>query len=98
GRLVFFRITDFAFFLAATFENAENVSGLRNFPAKERFELRKNSFYACFLWRWCGNGFESLRFTVAIVAFAKARVLCGVAAVVVERGTPQHSGMRHHAV
>ena len=98
GRLVFFRIADFAFFLAAAFEDAENVAGLRNLPAEKWFELRKNTFGACFLWRWRGNGFERLRLTVAVVAFAEASVFGWVAAVVVERGAPQHSGVRHHAV
>ena len=44
-----------------------------------------------------GNVFMRLRLAVAVVAFAEAGVLVRVAAVVVERGAPEHAGVGHHA-
>src|ERR1700682_135201 len=83
--------------MAAALEDTKDVSWLGNFPAKKRLKLRKNAFGACLLrgrWRECPDG---LRQTAAIVAFAEARILCGVAAVVVERRSPEHAGVSHHA-
>jgi hypothetical protein len=39
-------IADFGFFLSAAFEHAENVAGLRDFPAIERVEFGDNAFGA----------------------------------------------------
>ena len=52
-------IADFAFFLAAAFEYAQDVAGLRNFPALERSQFRDDAFRTRFLRAWalapCGS-------------------------------------------
>src|SRR6266481_954717 len=72
----------------AAFENAEDVAGLRGFPAEEWVEFGNHTLGASFFRRWLRRSLDRLRHAVAIVAFAEARVFCGVAAVVVERCAP----------
>src|SRR5256885_8886903 len=45
------------------------------------------SLFGSRLWR----RLDRLRQSVAVVAFAEPRIFCGIAAVVVQRGAPQHS-------
>ncbi len=83
--------------MTAAFEHAQNVAGLRSLPAEERIELWNHVFgeslFGSRLWR----RLDRLRQSVAVVAFAEPRIFCGIAAVVVQRGAPQHSCVGHHA-
>src|SRR6267142_1349207 len=89
ARLFFaIRIADFSFLAPASFKYTQHIAGLRSFPAQERVELGKNSFGASFFRRWLRRGLDRLRLPVTIVTFAEPRVLCGIAAVVVQRGAP----------
>src|SRR5438045_1718841 len=45
------RIADFCFLVAAAFENAENIAGLRNFPTIQRIELGNYALRACLFGR-----------------------------------------------
>src|SRR5260370_3558078 len=90
-------IANLRLFATAAFEQAKDVAGLRSFPAKERIEFGNHAFRASLLEGRLWRCLDRLRQAVAIVAFPEARVLDGIAAVVVERRTPQHSRVRHHA-
>src|SRR6266446_5661183 len=91
------RIADLRFLAPPSFEDSQHIAGLRSFPTQERLELGKDSFGASFFRRWLRRSLNRLRSPVTIKAFAEPRVLCGVAAVVVQRGSPKESGVRHHA-
>src|SRR6266850_1591436 len=91
------RIADLRFLAPASFEDPQHIAGLRSFPAQEWIELGKDSFGASFFRRWLRRGLDRLRLPVTIVTFAEPRVLCGIAAVVIERRAPKESGVRHHA-
>ena len=65
-------IPDFWLLPAASFEDAQDVAGLRNFPALQRIEIRQHSFLADLFRRGRRKGEQSLRFAVGAVAFAKA--------------------------
>src|SRR5713226_10029226 len=98
ARLFFaIRIADLPFLAPSSLEDPQHIAGLRSFPAQERIELGKDSLGASFFRRWPRRGLDRLRLPVTIVAFAEPRVLCGIAAVVVQRGAPEESGVRHHA-
>src|ERR1700686_3464870 len=90
-------IADFRFFAAAAFENAQDVSGLGSFPSEQRIEFGNHAPGAGFFGRGPGRSLNRLRFAATIVALAEARVFYGIAAVVVERCAPEHSGVGHHA-
>ena len=90
-------IADLGLLAAAPFENAQHVSGLGSFPAEERIELGNYALGANFFGRGPGRSLNRLRLAATIVALAEARVFSGIAAVVVQRCAPQHSGVSHHA-
>src|SRR6266850_1852983 len=90
-------IANLPFLAPASLEDTQHIAGLRSFPAQERLELGKDSFGSSFFRRWLRRSLDRLRLPVTIVAFAESCILCGIAAVVVQRGAPQESGVRHHA-
>ena len=90
-------IADFRLLAAATFENAQDVSGLGSFPSEQRIELGNHAPGAGFFGRGPGRSLNRLRFAATIVALAEVCVFCGIAAVVVERCAPEHPGVGHHA-
>src|SRR5260370_39414744 len=81
----------------AAFEHAENVAGLRSFPAEEWVEFGNHTLGASLFGHWLGRSLDRLRHAIAVVAFSEARVFCGVAAIVVQRCAPEHTCMGHHA-
>ncbi len=88
---------DFTFLGAAAFKNAQDVSRLRYFPAFERREFRNDSFEPDFVRRRRWNCENRLRSACWGIAFTEMRVFQWVGAIVVERGSPQHGAVRHHA-
>src|SRR5712664_1873169 len=82
------RIANLRFLAPASFKYPQHTAGLRSFPAQEWIELGKDSFGASFFRRWLRRSLDRLRLPVTIVTFAEPRVLCGIAAVVVQRGAP----------
>src|SRR6267378_7762164 len=82
------RIADLRFLSPPSFKDPQHIAGLRSFPAQEWIELGKDSFGASFFGRWLGRGLDRLRLPVTIVTFAEPRVLCGIAAVVIQRRAP----------
>src|ERR1700722_13363762 len=56
--------SNFRFFLAAAFENAEHVAGLGNFPALDGFEVREHALQLDFLGRRGWKRYKSLRLAV----------------------------------
>src|ERR1700694_4208060 len=90
-------IADFGFFLSAAFEHAENVAWLRDFPAVQRVELGNDALGVGFFGCGVGRRFDRLLLPLVVVALPESRVFCGIAAVVIERGAPEHSRVGHHA-
>jgi len=90
-------IADLCFLAAAAFENAEHIAGLGSFPAEERIEFGNHALGADFFRCGLGRSLDRLRFAVAIVALAEARVFSRIAAIVVERCAPEHSSVGHQA-
>ena len=87
----------FRLFPAAAFEDAQDVAGLRNFPALQRIEKRQHSFPADLFRSGRREGKQSLRFAVGAVALTEAWGLQRERTVVVERRAPQHGAVGHHA-
>ena len=83
---------------AATFENSQDVAGLRNFVTQQWIEIRHDALGERFLRRRRRHGLQSLRRAVHAVAFAEACLFERHGAVVVQRRAPQHAAVRHHAV
>src|SRR4030095_15228788 len=78
-------------------EYSKHVARLRNFPAVQWSQFRKNSLGTSLFasrWRDC---LDRLRVALAVVAFAEARVLGGNSPIVVERRPPQKTRVGHHA-
>src|SRR5229473_6387121 len=95
---VFVRQADFQTSLAATLEHAQDISRLRNFPARHWIEKRQDSFQFFLFIGWLRNLNETLRRAGLAVAFTEVRVLERKAAVVVKRSAPKHRAVRHHAL
>src|SRR5713101_1832936 len=93
----FVRLAYFQTSLAATLEHAQDISRLRNFPARHWIEKRQDSFQFFLFIGWLRNLNETLRRAGLAVVFTKVRVLDRKAAVVVKRGAPKHRAVRHHA-
>src|ERR1700722_1783076 len=76
-------IADFAFFLAAAFEYAQDVAGLRNFPTLQRRQFRHDAFRACFFGSGRWHGEKCLGLAVGGIAFAEARIFQREGSVVI---------------
>ena len=87
----------FRLFLAAPFEDAQDVAGLRNLPTLQRIEIGQHSFLADLFGCRRREGEQSLRSAIGAVALTKVRRLQWKSPVVVERSAPQHGAMGHHA-
>ena len=74
GFFLAIRIADLALLFAAALENAQDVAGLRNFPALERREFREDSLRARFLGRRRWDGEQGLWCAVGRIAFAEVCV------------------------
>src|SRR5687768_15457671 len=94
---LFVRQTYFESPPSAALENPQNVSRLRDLPARQWIQKSKKAPGAPLL--RCGLGIlnQSLRSAGLAVTFAEARVLNGKSAVVVKRRAPEHRAMSHHA-
>src|SRR5712691_11060263 len=80
ARLFFaIRIADLRFLAPASLEDPQHIAGLRGFPTQKWIELRKDSFGARFFRCRLRRSLDRLRLAVAIVAFPKSRVFCGIA-------------------
>ncbi len=98
ARLFFERgLPNFAFPLASAFKYAQDVARLRNLPSFERRHFRENSLSPRRFRRRGWNRMHGLRRAVARVTLSEARVLVGIAAVVVKRRAPKNSSDAHHA-
>src|SRR5271168_2831004 len=60
GLLLAIGIADFGFFFAAAFEDTQDVSWLRNFPAEERVEFGEDALGAGFFGRGEWRGLDGL--------------------------------------
>src|SRR5215471_16766325 len=78
------------------FENAENVSRLRDFPTRQRIQERQNAFQSFQLGGWLWNLNQRLRRAAGAVALAEVRVLNRKTAIVVKRRAPKHGAVSHH--
>ncbi len=96
---IFFRIrnADLRTLSPAPLEHAQNVAGLRDFPAGQRIQIRQDAFQSRQLLRRRRIIVQALRDAVGRIAFAEMRVLVRKPAVVVERRFPQHRARGHHA-
>src|SRR5579872_874638 len=81
---------------ATTFENAQDVTGLRNFPALNRLKKGKHSLGASFFRRGRREGLQSLRRAIRRVALAEMRILERDGSIVIKRRAPQHGTVGHH--
>src|SRR5580704_11830283 len=82
-------VADLALFLAASFENAQHISGLGSFPAKKRCEIREDAFAAGFFSGRRRHGTHVLRNALARIAFTETSVFVRQASIVVEGGAPK---------
>lgn len=79
------------------FEDAKDVSGLGDFKARKRIEVRENSFSGGFFRRGSGDSLEALWCPVHAVAFTVHGPFFRDGAVVVEGSAPEHATVSHHA-
>src|ERR1035438_3623198 len=82
------RIANFRSLASAALKNAQHITGLRDFPARQRFEVRKYSVGAGLFLGWRRKRADALRESFRRVAFAETRVLIDERAVVVESSLP----------
>jgi hypothetical protein len=81
----------------AAFEDAEDISRLRDFESWEWIEVGEDTFSSGFVGGWSGHGLEPLGCAFHAIAFAVGGPLIGGRAIVVEGGTPEHTSVCHHA-
>ena len=82
----------------APFEDAQNVGRLRDLVPRQRVQKWQHAFRRrLFGGRWW-NGLQTLRHAMHAVALTVLRPFIGRGPVVVERRTPQHAAVGHHAL
>ena len=96
GRLGGKWITELKLFLTAFLEDSEDVTRLAQGKTRQRFEELQHSARASFLGSWC-VGIAQFSRTSRAVGHAKVRILLWITAIIIERRTPQHRPVIHHA-
>ncbi len=87
-----------AFEFTASLKNPQDISGLCDLPTRQRREKWQDALHQSLFRRRLRIGEDHLNRAAGAVAFAKMSVLVWKGAVVVERCTPQHTAVSHHAL
>jgi hypothetical protein len=90
-------VANFGLRSAAPLEYSQHIAGLRSFPALDRIEKGQDAFFGSFFGGGRWKRHQTLRRTVGRITLPEAGSLERHGSVVVERGSPQHGAMRHHA-
>src|SRR5260370_42636407 len=75
GTLLAAGIPNLRLLLAASFEHAQHISRLRNFPAIQRVQFRQDAFHTSLFRSRRRTRLQRLRLSVAVITFADSRVL-----------------------
>ena len=82
--------------LAAFLEDTKDIAGLAEGKTRERFEKFEDSARASLFRCWC-VGITQLSGAAGAVGLTEVRIFLWVTAVIVERRTPEHGAVIHHA-
>ena len=96
-QLLSFGNTDLVRKPSTPFEDAQNVSRLTVFESRQWIEKRQNSLFFHFFWGWSRNGLKPLWRAIHGIAFTVFWPLVRNSSVVIERRSPQHAAVGHHA-
>src|SRR5690242_3623789 len=97
GILVGNGISNLPLFSPATLEDSQYISGLGNLPTLQRIKVGQHALLLCLLRSWWRPSNQPLRLAIARVAFAEARILDRISAIVIKRSAPKHGTVSHHA-